>query len=324
MSTVIRLCERNVCSELNFNNYNLKFFASGGYGKLYIAYPKNPKKSRLCLKFLNKTLTQNSVHLTHFQEELFLLKCLQHTGLPQLVHDGSNSGRPYLAYPLIEGRTILSLLQESVGSDRNLFQIINKPIDQLFEHLNILYTAPHPNMSKNISTLLAINIMIQLLEILDYLHSQPDPVVHSDISPENLLLDHTNKLFLIDFGCARFIKQGGEKSNINWIGKPSYLSPEQAQGLDWDQRSDLYQAGIVFYELLCLHKKNFGINEQEARVFSANPPLLNLFYIPSFLYAYITKLLHTDLNERWQSAGECLAELKNVSSKFLDSGNTKE
>ncbi len=304
-------------SALNFNEYNLKFLASGGYGKVYIASHKYSKKPCLCLKFLNKVLTQSSIHLFHFQEELFLLKNLHHTGLPQLVHDGSNRGQPYLAYKHIEGRTILSLLRESVGSNRTLFQIINKPVHQLLEQMNILYTAPPANMSQTISTLLAMNIMLQLLEILDYLHSQTNPVVHSDISPENLLLDNSNKLFLIDFGCARTLKFG-EKNNINWIGKPSYLSPEQAQGLDWDQRSDLYQAGIVFYELLCLHKKNFGVNEQEARIIAANPPLLSLLYIPSILSGFIIKLLHPDLSCRWQTARECISELNKINAKLSE------
>ncbi len=79
--------------------------------------------------------------------------------------------------------------------------------------------------------------------------------------------------------------------------------------------ADLYQAGIVFYELLCHHKKNFGANEQEARIIAANPPLLNQLYIPSFFNEFITKILHIDIEQRWQSARECLNELKNIIRK---------
>ncbi len=307
----------NVNTGIDFNEYKLKHLATGGYANLYIASPRHLKKPQLCLKFLKKTLTKNSIHLNHFQEELLLLKSFQHTNLPQIIHNGSNDGRPYLAYIYIEGRSVLNLLQESVRNDRNLIQAIKKPATWLLEHLNKSSRVFHIKKNHKISTQLAIKIMIQLLTILDYLHSQPEPVVHSDVSPENLLLDHTNKLFLIDFGCAKKVKSG-KKENINWVGKSSYLSPEQAQGLDWDQRSDLYQAGIVFYELLCHHKKNTGINEQKARIIASNPPLPNFFHIPSFLHAFMTKLLHNDLDQRWQSANECMATLKNISSKIVD------
>lgn len=304
-------------SELDFNEYKLKYLASGGYAKLYIAVPKQSDKPSLCLKFLNQELLQSPTHLNRFQEELSLLKNLHHNRVPKLIYGVSNVPKPYLAYNHIEGKTILSLLQESVGSNSFPFKIINKPVNWLFKNLNIYYNAPDTKISSRITTRLAINIMIQLLEILDYLHSLPEPIVHSDISPDNLLLDSQNNLYLIDFGCARTLKSDNNFMQ-KWIGKPSYLSPEQAQGLDWDQRSDLYQAGIVFYELLCNHKKNFGINEREARIVAANPPMLNLFYIPSFLNEFITKLLHNDIKQRWQFAGECITELKYLQAKISE------
>ncbi len=301
-------------TDLNFSEYKVKYLATGGFSRLYIAHPKSSEKPRLCLKFLKQSLLQSPVHISRFQEELSLLKNLQHSSLPQLVYDGSKNEKPCLAYRHIEGKTVLSLLQENVGENRKLLKNKDKPINWMIDNMNIYYATPRTRIISYIDTKLAINIMIQLLEILDYLHNLPEPIVHSDISPENLLLDYHKKLFLIDFGCARILNSDKDRM-YKWIGKPSYLSPEQARGLSWDQRSDLYQAGIVFYELLCHHKKNFGINEQEARIIAANPPLLNQLYIPSFFYEFITKLLHIDIEQRWQSARECLNELKSITGK---------
>ncbi|MCK5830212.1 MAG: serine/threonine protein kinase [Methylococcales bacterium] len=296
---------------LNFNEYKLKYLASGGYAKLYIAIPKKTGRPCLCVKFLHPDFIQSSVHVIRFQKELFLLKAIDHKGLPQLIHNGLSDIKPYIAYQYIAAGTVLNLLKESAKPSRDSSKKLFNPVTQLFKNL---YTPSKiPYKKHYLNTQLAINIMVQLLEILDYLHNLPKPIVHSDISPENLLLDYQNKLYLIDFGCAKTFETNDTERN-NWIGKPSYLSPEQAQGLNWDYRSDLYQAGIIFYELLSHHKKNSGLNEQDARIIAATPPSLILSNIPPVFHDFIKKLLHTDLNQRWQSAKECLIELKKASN----------
>jgi serine/threonine-protein kinase len=92
-----------------------------------------------------------------------------------------------------------------------------------------------------------VAILAQLLEALDFAHSQG--VVHRDIKPANLILTSAGALKVADFGIARV-----DASNMTMtgmvLGTPSYMAPEQCQGLPSDHRADLFSVGCVFYELL--------------------------------------------------------------------------
>jgi serine/threonine-protein kinase len=92
-----------------------------------------------------------------------------------------------------------------------------------------------------------IAIMTQLLHALDFAHGRG--VVHRDIKPANLILTEAGALKVADFGIARI-----DTSNLTMtglvMGTPSYMSPEQCHGRPSDHRSDLFSAGVVFYELL--------------------------------------------------------------------------
>jgi len=101
-------------------------------------------------------------------------------------------------------------------------------------------------------------IMTQLLLALDFAHERG--VVHRDIKPSNLILTTSGSLKVADFGIARV-----DTSNLTTMGMvmgtPSYMSPEQCQGEAVDRRSDLFSAGVVFYELLTAEKPFSGAME---------------------------------------------------------------
>ena len=98
-------------------------------------------------------------------------------------------------------------------------------------------------------------ILTQLTDALEYAHE--NGVIHRDIKPSNILLDGRNRVFLTDFGIAKLIESTRNSSTVPLFtatgaitGTPDYMSPEQAQGLKLDQRSDIYSLGIVLYEML--------------------------------------------------------------------------
>ncbi len=91
----------------------------------------------------------------------------------------------------------------------------------------------------------ALRWMGQLLSALAYLHARG--LVHRDVKPANLLLGTDDTLKLADFGIAR---RAGEQLVQDSSGTPNYMAPEQMRGKPPDQRSDLYAAGVVLYELL--------------------------------------------------------------------------
>jgi len=100
---------------------------------------------------------------------------------------------------------------------------------------------------------LTIEIARQSLKALGYLHRHK--IVHRDVSPDNLMLtrdvDGHPLIKLIDLGIAKAMEgQGGLTTTGVFLGKPRYGSPERFGGGAWDERSDLYSFGVVFYELL--------------------------------------------------------------------------
>ena len=92
-----------------------------------------------------------------------------------------------------------------------------------------------------------VAILTQLLLALEFAHAQG--VVHRDIKPANLILTSAGTLKVADFGIARIDASSLTMTGMV-MGTPSYMAPEQCQGLPSDHRADLFSAGVVLYELL--------------------------------------------------------------------------
>ena len=118
-------------------------------------------------------------------------------------------------------------------------------------------------------------MMTELLDALHFAHEAG--IIHRDVKPANIMIDAGGHAKLTDFGVARFTEPQGDQIEATRvgtiIGTPSYMSPEQIQGQPIDRRSDIFSAGIIFYQLLTWQKPFQGTQwELAKKIIEDDPP----------------------------------------------------
>ncbi|MBR4326128.1 MAG: AAA family ATPase [Bacteroidales bacterium] len=172
-------------------------------------------------------------------------------------------------------------------------------------------------------------IVKSVLEALQYLHEQKEPIVHNAICPQNILLDLSGELGdlkLVGFSHARFLNQQPEKPDIKRLN-PFYLAPERFDGV-FSVQTDLYSVGVLLYYLvfgmLPWYFDTAGKNAAEIDAMLAAErkkrikiPNIEKFELDASLLTVIDKALKNDVSQRFQTAGEFLEamETKAVVSK---------
>lgn len=143
-------------------------------------------------------------------------------------------------------------------------------------------------------------------------HAHERGIIHRDIKPQNIMLLRDGTLKVADFGIAALENEVYE-NNGQTIGSIHYIAPEQARGLSPDARSDIYSLGVVMYEMLSGRLPYTGDTLAEIAVkhMNAKPePLRDTFpSIPVELERITLKAMNSDLDERYQTAGELLEDL---------------
>ncbi|MBK9771250.1 MAG: serine/threonine protein kinase [Candidatus Obscuribacter sp.] len=242
----------------------LKRLAVGGQAKIYLAEDVSGDAFKVVIKeYVLPVHGGAEVRERSFasvKKEAEILSSLDHPGIVKILNTFVEDHRAYLVLEYIEGLTLKQLVQE-IG--------VQKPLSVL-------------------------DIGRQIAEILQYLHCQSPPIVHRDISPDNLMLTSDAKVRLIDFNVARELESGATRTVV---GKHNYMAPEQFKGRACPQ-SDLYSMGCTHYYLL-----------------TANDPMALAPAKPSeacgdsSLDGLILKLTAQSLEARYQSAADCLLDM---------------
>jgi serine/threonine protein kinase len=139
-------------------------------------------------------------------------------------------------------------------------------------------------------------------------------IVHRDLKPANIMFRDDDSIALADFGISKRISVGSDLTCAGTvIGTPHYLSPEQAQGIPADQRSDLYSLGVIFYEMLTGRKPYHG-DTVSALIFQhLHAPVPVLPVENADMQSLLAKLMAKDPKDRFKSTSQLLSVLTKMS-----------
>jgi len=250
----------------------------GGMGVVYKAEDTKLRRS-VALKFLTPEMTRDKEAKDRFIHEAQAASALDHPNIA-VVHeiDDTDDGRSFICMAYYDGNTLKDELESG-------------PLD--VNH--------------------SVRIALQMADGLQRAHEAG--IVHRDIKPANIIITPRGDVKIVDFGVAKLSTQTRGSSSTTG-GTAAYMSPEQAQGMDVDARSDLFSLGVVMYEMMT-GKRPFVADHEAALMYSivnidpVAPSSLN-GSIPSELDRIMLKLLEKDPSKRFQTAAELRSDLKRI------------
>lgn len=251
----------------------------GGMGKVYKVQDTKINE-KIALKLIKPEIAMDKKTIERFSNELKFARKIRHKNICQMFDLGEERGAHFITMEFVEGQDLKKLIRQT-GQ-------------------------------------LAIGTTISISEqVCDGLiEAHKSGVVHRDLKPSNIMIDTDGNARIMDFGIARSVEGKGITGAGVMIGTPEYMSPEQVEGKEVDQRSDVYSLGVILYEMVTGQvpfegDTPFTIGVKHKNEIPRNPKELNA-NLSDNLSALIMRCLEKEKGERYQNAAEVRSELINI------------
>jgi serine/threonine protein kinase/Flp pilus assembly protein TadD len=249
----------------------------GGMGRVYKVFDTDIKE-KIALKLLRPEIALDKETVERFSNELKLARKISHRNVCRMFDLGKAEGTTFITMEFVPGEDLKKFIRKTgqLGAGRT------------------------------------VSIAKQVCEGLAEAHHLG--VVHRDLKPQNIMVDEDGNARIMDFGIARSIKAKGITGAGVMIGTPEYMSPEQVEGKEVDERTDIYSLGVILFEMVTGHVPfegdtpfTIGVKHKSER--PRNPRELNS-QLPEDLSRVILRCLEKDKAKRYQTAAELRTDLE--------------
>ena len=256
-----------------------------GHGGMAEVYEANDviNKRAVAIKLIREEVMKNPVNLTRFENEASIAASLNHPNIVKVYYHGTIEGIPYIANEYIKGQNLKEVLDFRSAL----------PLEE------------------------AVDYMMQLSAALSYAHKHG--IVHRDVKPDNIYVMNDGTIKLGDFGIAQNNSNQKLNSGKEIVGSVYYLAPEITSGKPATILSDIYSAGVTFFEIITGHVpflKDDPINIAVAHVKEKFPsPKVYLPNCPRDIERIIFKCVKKNPKERYASADDLYNDSQNLKNK---------